>query len=192
MQRSCRHLWLLAPLLLPVGTAAAAEPAAIIEEISAPSLSLQPMDYVVAGQKIALKPGDSIILSYLASCERERITGGDVVVGIAESQVEGGEVKRDRVDCDGGGILLTPDQAAKSGVMVFRAPPAPATDTAGRRLPAARATLFSLYPVIDAGPAVGPLRIERLDRPAQPVSLAVAGHAVDLAVRHVKLAEGGL
>ena len=112
--RRWRLTLLLLAIGLPIVTAAAADPAAIIDEINAPSVQLQAMDYVVEGQRIALRPGDSIILGYLASCQRERITGGEIVVGATQSQVIGGDVRRDKVECDGGSIQLTADQAAKS------------------------------------------------------------------------------
>lgn len=188
--------WVFAALLLSfwlqIDAAAAGGPAAIVEETDAPSLRLQAMDYVVEGQRIALQPGEAIILGYLASCQRERITGGEIVVGAAESQVVGGDVKRNRVECDGGAMDIAADQAAKSAVMVFRVPPPPATDANGHRLPAAQVTLFSLYPVIDAGPATGAVIVDRLDRSAQAVHLAVEGRSIDLATRHLKLAAGGL
>ena len=188
--------WVFATLLLTLGLRVDAEaaggPAAVVEEANAPSLRLQVMDYVIEGQRIALQPSETIILGYLASCQRERITGGEIVVGAAESQVVGGDVRRNRVECDGGAMDITADQAAKSAVMVFRVPPPPATDANGHRLPAAQVTLFSLSPVIDAGPARGAVIVDRLDRSAQAIHLAVEGRSIDLATRHLKLAAGGL
>jgi hypothetical protein len=171
--------------------ALAGEPAAIIEEVAAPSLALQVMDYVAAGQVIALKPGESITLGYLASCERERISGGTITVGTTESTVAGGTLQRSRVECDGGTLQLSADQAAKSGVLVFRKNPAKHTDAAGNPLPAPAVTIFSVYPVIDLG-AAGRLTLQRLDAGQPPLQITASQRWVDLATEHRKLAPGGL
>jgi hypothetical protein len=177
--------------LLAAGPALAGDPAAIVEEVSAPSVGLQVMDYVGAGQVIALKPGESITLGYLASCQRERISGGTISVGATESKVAGGTLQRSRVECDGGALQLSADQAAKSGVIVFRKKPAKQTDAAGKPLPAPALTLYSVYPVIDLG-APGSLTVERLDAAQPPLQLSVTQRWVDLAAQHRKLAPGGL
>jgi hypothetical protein len=88
---------------------AAASPieAALIESISSNSRGLQNMDYVRAGEIIHLKPHETIVLSYKASCVREMITGGTVTVGIEQSQVQSGEVQRSERRCDAGKMELT-------------------------------------------------------------------------------------
>src|SRR5258706_15347656 len=52
------------------------------------------MDYVRAGQVIRLGPHQTIVLSYMASCVRETITGGTVTVGTQRSEVQSGHVRR--------------------------------------------------------------------------------------------------
>jgi len=104
-----------------VGSAAAhaAPVVAIVEEIGA-AHGVEAMDSLTAGQMIMLKPGEHLVLNYTTSCMHETITGGVVSIGTEQSIVVGGEVKRERVECDGGKALLTADQANHSAVMVFR------------------------------------------------------------------------
>jgi hypothetical protein len=178
----------LAGLLAPwaAGAAPAGQPSAIVEDVAAPSLTLQPMDYVAAGQVIALKADEAITLDYLASCAQERIRGGTVTVGTDQSTVAGGTVARDRVACDGGALQLSADQAAKSGVVVFRKKP-------GKHdaLPAPALTVHSLGPVIDLG-APGRLTIERLDMAQPPLALSATRRWIDLGAQHHPLVAGGL
>jgi hypothetical protein len=88
---------------------AAASPieAALIESISNNSRGFENMDYVRAGEIIHLKPHETIVLSYKASCVREMITGGTVTIGIEQSQVQSGEVKRSEGRCGAGKMELT-------------------------------------------------------------------------------------
>ena len=81
--------------------------AALIESISSNSRGFQNMDYVRTGEIIHLKPHETMVLSYKASCVREMITGGTVTVGIDQSQVQAGEVKRSDGRCDGDKMELT-------------------------------------------------------------------------------------
>jgi hypothetical protein len=93
------------------------------ESISVQDRGLASMDYVEEGQIIALPAGESLVLGYLFSCWVETIRGGRVVVGREQSRVVGGEVRRERVNCDRSGLRLTPEEAARSGVVIFRGPP---------------------------------------------------------------------
>ena len=109
----------LAVTLIGAGKANA-DPVALVEAIGTPRPGLQVMDSLSAGQMIALRPGERLVLDYLSSCTRETIVGGVVSIGAAESIVVGGDIKRERTECEGGKALLTADQASKSAVMVFR------------------------------------------------------------------------
>lgn len=93
---------------------------ALVEDIDAPSSDVQFMDYLKAGQVIRLRAGEKIVIDYLGSCGRETIAGGTITIGSDESIVAGGQIHREKVECDGGKMLLTADQANKSGAMVFR------------------------------------------------------------------------
>ena len=100
--------------------AARADAVALVEDIGEPRPGVQFMDYLSPGQTIALHPGEQMVIDYLRSCTRETIVGGVVSIGAAESIVVGGDIKRERTECEGGKALLTADQASKSAVMVFR------------------------------------------------------------------------
>src|SRR5262245_29898379 len=107
----------LVSLLASAAPAHAGDTVAIVEEIQAAGNTLRVMDYLEAGQRIELNPGESVILGYLASCWRERITGGVILVGAEQSEVQGGQVKRSRVECDGGNLQLSERVGGESGVL---------------------------------------------------------------------------
>ncbi len=169
-------------LVFAVGfsAASAAEPVAIVETLAAEGTGLQFMDYVEEGRVIDLRPGGTITLGYLSSCWVETIRGGRIVVGREQSTVENGEVRRKRVDCDGGAIKLSASETDKSGVMVFRKPPK-------RRL-----TLYGASPVVLLSGAGGSVTIERLDKAGAQLTLTVEGRFVDLAGSGTALMPGGI
>ena len=194
MTRSCRlagaALAVLAWAGAPPGWAA--EPAAIVEDVQGPVKDLQPFDYVVAGTRIELPARGVLVLGYLKSCARETITGGKVVIGEDQSTVEGGQVKRERVECDGGRMHLTTAQASKSGAMVFRGAPKPTAT------PQPQVTVYGVSPIF-TGDAAERLEIKRLDTSGQapldfPLAKPKAGRGLvfDLAKQNVALAPGGL
>jgi hypothetical protein len=135
------------------GAAFGQAPVAVVEDVQGKPAGVELMDYVAAGQKIALGSGDTIVLGYIKSCWRETITGGTVTVGAEQSMVEGGTVDRTRAACDGGRIDLAPAQAKKAGGMVYR-------DLPGTR---PRFTLYGTSPLIEAKGG-GMLVIERTDQ----------------------------
>src|SRR5688572_16817562 len=87
---------LVVGLLLATGAWAKAPapliPTALVEEVNSASADVEFMDYVGTGQVIKLAPKDTIVLSYLRSCQHETITGGIVKIGADKSDVEGGKV----------------------------------------------------------------------------------------------------
>jgi hypothetical protein len=80
------------------------------------------MDYVKTGQVIRLGPRDKLVLTYMASCVRETITGGTVIIGTDSSEVQSGEVVRIRGQCSADKFVLTSAQTAIGG-RSFRGPP---------------------------------------------------------------------
>jgi hypothetical protein len=154
------HICALALLGLVVAGQARAEETALVEEVTAKSAGVQIMDYLSAGQIVKLGPGESIVIDYLRSCGREQITGGVVTIGVEQSEVAGGNVRREKVECDGGHMQMTAEQASKSGVMVFRSlkgkPP-------GATPPL---TLYGTSPMIDLREG-GTVAIERVDQPGE-------------------------
>ncbi len=93
------------------GGAYAGSPVVIVEDVSAPGAGVSFMEYLTTGRIITLGVRDTLILGYLRSCMRETITGGSVTIGADESVVQGGKVARERVECDGGSLQLTVNQA---------------------------------------------------------------------------------
>jgi hypothetical protein len=84
---------------LAVAPAAAEPAAALIESLTSNFQRVELMDYVQAGHVIRLNPGQTMVLSYGASCVREIITGGTVTIGTEQSEVRSGEVRRTKGQC---------------------------------------------------------------------------------------------
>ena len=72
------------------------------------------MEYVEAGKVIRLGPQESIVMSYLHSCVRERIEGGVITVGREQSGVLSGKVERHSTTCDTEPTQLTTEIARKT------------------------------------------------------------------------------
>jgi hypothetical protein len=163
------------------------KPVALVEEVAGRVAGVGEMDYVATGQVIRLTQRDRVVLSYLNSCNRETITGGTVTVGTERSDVRDGDVRRETIACDAGRLRLSPQQAATSGVMVFRRAPGPSQ---------AEITIHGRSPVVD-GIGAGPIVIQRTDRPGDPLAVNVTAamlrkRAVDLAQVGVRLEAGGV
>ena len=155
-----------AAIVIVIGSitaARAASPAAIIEEVDSAKATVQFMDYVASGTVIRLGPSDSLVLGYIRSCWRETIRGGVVTVGAEQSKVAGGKVAREKVECDGGRMRLSPAQARSAGAAVFRGKPKAATAV----------TLYSLSPIFIMDGS-GLLIIKRSDDVDDPIELNVA------------------
>ena len=166
----------------------AEEPAAIIEDIQAPGITLAQFDYVTPGQVIDLGSGGTLTLGYLASCQRERIQGGKVTIGQGESQVEGGDIKRLKVACDGGSVLLTNEQSQQSLAVVFR----DYDPNKDKGFPKPQAIVYGTSPVVRFASPGGTLEIRRIDVPEQPLSIPLDHAAIDLASLDIALTPGGL
>jgi hypothetical protein len=110
-------------------------PTALVEDVKSATADVEFMDYVGTRQVIKLGPGDVLVLSYLKSCEHETITGGTVVVGSERSEVQGGQVVRTKVPCDGGNIQLSAAQASQSAASAFRLQSANTVKTLYARAP---------------------------------------------------------
>jgi hypothetical protein len=165
----------------------AADPVAIVEDVSFEKAGVNFMDYLDAGRVIQLPPGESITLGYLKSCWRETITGGRITVGAKRSAVKGGRVQREKVECDGGRAKITKAQAGKSGVMVFRK---------GRKAPAIpppppERIIYGTSPFITL-PGDGRVVIERLDRRGKKYEVDISGGYADLSTMDIALRPGGL
>lgn len=160
---------LLAGLIAAVPPlACAAEPTAMVEEAPA-AIDLAPFDYLTSGQKIALRPGDRLVIDYFASCLRETITGGFVIVGTSISNVGHGKVSREHVACDAKLSHKGDGTGGDAAVVVFRHPPRPQR---GRGLEVAH-RIYALCPLINLA-GIRRIVIARLDQPKAPITIEVA------------------
>jgi hypothetical protein len=182
----------VASLLIAATPVAARAQVALVEDVSSKSAGVEFMDYVPLGKVIRLGKNDTLVLSYLKSCWRETITGGNVKVGAEQSEVENGKVERRKVDCDGGKLILTAQQASQSAGMVVRG----MVESRPHQTPEPQITLFGVSPVIEIKGG-GDLMIERLDQPGERLAIKVAGPQLkrgafyDLASAGKALAPGG-
>jgi hypothetical protein len=184
--REVRRLFV--PVFLFSIGAQAAEPVALIETVIGTPPGIQSMDYLSAGQVIELDAGSGVVVDYLRSCLREKITGGTVTIGTEQSAVSGGHVEREQVRCDGT-LRPTLDQARASAGGVFRVPPTSNTVIERR--------LYSTIPIIDLY-GTNRLVIERLDRVEAPLDLIVSEDRLvrerfyDMAADRRALSAGGV
>lgn len=153
---------------------------AFVEDAPDGLKGIQVMDYVEEGRRIALKSGQTLVLSYLESCVHEKISGGTVSVGVSESRVDGGSVERHIVPCDGGRLLLDAQGGGKAGVTVYRGPVAEPEQ--------APMTLYATEPVLVVGKP-GLVTFTRLDAPGDVISVVAPGR-VDLATIGIRLTPG--
>lgn len=185
-----RYCWGLLGLLLGAAPSLAANPVALVEDVEGKA-PVRLMDYLAEGQRIELPPDAKLVIGYFGSCERETIEGGRVLIGATQSRVEGGKVAREKVECDGGKMLLTSAQAGASGVMAFRgfAP--------GQPLPKPHFTIYGASPVFELSKP-GTLYIQRLDKSTGEMELdlgakdLVGGRFFDFAQAGRRLEPGGL
>lgn len=144
------------------------------------------MDYVEPGRVIVLPKKATLVLGYMQSCLRETISGGTVTVGRKQSQVRGGKIVVEQVECDGGRLRLTSKQGGKSAVLVLRVPPSGA---------AAVGPTFRIYgasPVLLVPTATARVIIKRLDQPSPDLTVVIRARFVDLAATRQALAPGGV
>jgi hypothetical protein len=165
-------------------------PTALVEDVKSASADVEFMDYVGARQVIKLEPDDVLVLSYLKSCEHETITGGTVTVGMDRSSVQGGQVVRAKVACDGGKMKLSSAQASQSAATAFRLQSADI-----------RPTLYARSPVVQFPRGLAgedrTLLIERIDKKGERHDLKIDDRIVasgfyDLAKSDISLTRGAV
>ena len=161
----------------------AAEPAAIVEDIDAASVTdVAFMDFLYEGMEIKLQENETLTLSYLTSCRIEEITGAAVRIGRAKSEATGPvPMVVTMVDCDGGGIQPTERQGEGGAVTVFR--------DVGKESPV---RVNSTTPLFAFDEPVEELVIERVDREAEALKIAVGGTRLDLAKENLALDRGAI
>jgi len=166
----------------------AGTPVAVVEDASAGLADIALFDFVEAGRTIDLGRDGRLVLGYMSGCTREEIIGGKVIVGAKNSTIEGGRVRRQTVECDGGGLQLTSAQIGKSGVQVVRADEA--SGAAGEPKP--KLTLYGTSPIVLAAGATGTAVFQRLDRNASDIEIKFVKGAADMATADRNLARGGI
>lgn len=183
------QLFVITAILLGfAGNAFAADPSAIVEDISAGSSKLQPMDYLFEGDTLTLQKGENITISYLGSCAIEAISGGaaKINIGLEKSNVTGkGRVKRKFVECGGADISLTRRQSDAAAGVVVRGGKEKGGDQP-------EVTVYSIYPVIKLSDAAKAVTIVRTDKKETKFDLNVTGKMIDLEKKGTKLTAGGV
>jgi hypothetical protein len=163
--------------------AAAQAPVAVVEDVTGSVTGVEFMDFVEAGRVIRLGTRDSIVLSYLKSCTRERITGGTITVGAEYSEVQAGKVVRAREQCDARKMMLTSQEVAQGAGLVLR------------RLPQPQFTLYGASPIVELKGG-GTVVIERLDKAGERYAQTIAddeqGAYFDFANAGKSLMPGGV
>jgi hypothetical protein len=174
--------------LVLASPAAAQGLSAIVESVSPPREDVRAFDVLAEGTVIELKPGQTLTLGYLDSCTHEAISGGTVTIGAGESKVEGGEVTRNVVPCNGS---IDPDSAAgtnEAAVVAIRS--LGAEGGANVRVVPSQQPVFVLGE--GAVPADPSLVIQRLDRQEAPIRVSLFGRTLDLKQTGMKLTPGGI
>ncbi len=157
-------------LLGLTASVAAQVPTAIVEDVKGKVEGVEFMDYVAPGKVIKLGPKASIVLGYMASCWRETITGGTVVIGTDQSMVHQSDVQRIKVDCDAR-AQLSDREANQGAATTFRAlvPGQPAAPEP--------VTIYALSPVMEVRGG-GTLVIERTDVQGERYALPIKSDAL--------------
>ncbi|HJT11304.1 MAG TPA: hypothetical protein VJ790_01730 [Dongiaceae bacterium] len=183
MSRAASKLATLVALIYTLFPAAAsAQAVAILEEIAGASGKHEAFDELKAGERLELGANGRAVIGYLASCARETIEGGTVVIGKDQSQIQGGKVARETIPCEATQLVLAEDEAGKSATISMRPMPWE------REL---RQVVPSQSPLIWAG-AKGQLTIKRLDaEEQQTLSLPIEDGRVDLAAHQIELVPNG-
>jgi hypothetical protein len=181
--------WLLAGgLVFAFAPASEAQgPSAIVESIAPPREDVRAFDLLAEGTVIELGPSEILALGYLNSCAHEEIAGGRVTIGVVESVVEGGEVKRAILPC-GTSVDSDSIEGANEAAVVAIRSLGDNSDPKVRVVP----SLQPVFILSDGAPADPSLVIQRLDRPESPIRVSLFGAALDLRQTGMKLTPGGI
>jgi hypothetical protein len=178
-------------LLALARPAVAESPVAVVEEVSGKVSGAEFMDYVTPRSVIKIGAGGSIVLSYMRSCRREKISGiGTVIVGTEESIVHLADLKGEKTDCDPGQSRATTRETSAVAATVLRS-----LDKNASR-PKPRLTLYGASPLVEAR-GRGTLTVQRLDMAGERQQIDLNGNQLkgrffDFATANRALAPGGL
>jgi hypothetical protein len=153
-----RAIVVCAGLLALVAPAAAESPVALVEDVQGKVTGAEFMDYVAPKTVIKLAAGSSVVISYMNSCRREKISGlGTAIIGTDESFVQFSDVKAEKADCDSSQAHVTTKQTSEVAATVLRS----MKDKGGPSIKP-QLTLYGTSPVVEAR-GRGTLVVERLD-----------------------------
>lgn len=179
-------------LLALVSPAAAQSPVAVVEDVQGKVTGAEFMDYVTPKSVIKIGENGSIVLSYMNSCRREKISGvGTVIVGTEESNVHLAEVQAEKTNCDSKQANATTRQTSGVAATVLRS-----VDQSKSALPEPQLTLYGTSPLVEAK-GRGKLILQRIDVPGERQEISLGGTQLkgkffDFASENVALVPGGL
>jgi hypothetical protein len=181
-----------AGFLMLVAPAAAESPVAVVEEVQGKVTGAEFMDYVTPKTVIKLGANSSVIISYMKSCRREKISGlGTVIVGTDESFVQFADVKSEKPECDSSQSHATTKETSEVAATVLRSVGKSASSTIKPQL-----TLYGTSPIVEAR-GRGTLVVERLDVKGERQQIELNGSQskgkfYDFASVNRALAPGGI
>jgi hypothetical protein len=147
-----------AGLLALAAPALAQSPVALVEEVQGKVTGAEFMDYVTPKTVIKLGDGGSVVISYMNSCRREKITGiGTVIVGTDESKVHLSDVKAEKTECDSKQAHATTKATSEVAATVLRS--VDKSKDAGIKT---QLTLYGTSPLFEVK-GKGTLTVDRLD-----------------------------
>lgn len=163
-------------------------PVAIVEETTANVTTVEPMDLLREGTALALRDDQGVIISYLDTCQRESIRGGEIVIGRGRSEITGGTVARIAVNCDPAALALTPEQANESATLAFRDPTSAGDDPIAAQ---AQFVLSTRAPIVIA-PDLTEVALENLRVPGAPRLVQLQDGVGELTGTDALLDKGGV
>ena len=96
------------------------DPVAIVENVEPPSgAAVALMDYLYAGGTVELAEDSRLEIVYFESCRAETILGGRVEVGTERSDVAGGDVEAEQIECSQPQRVVSADRG-RAGATVER------------------------------------------------------------------------
>jgi len=166
-----RAIALCIGLLALAGPAAAEAPVAVVEDVQGKVTGAEFMDYVTPKTVIKVPAGGSVTISYMKSCQREKISGlGTVIVGTDESFVQFADVKREKTDCDSTQSHATTKATSEAAATVLRSL---ASEKSGPKIKT-QLTLYGTSPMVEAK-GKGTLVVERLDVKGERQQIELTG-----------------
>jgi len=159
-------------LMALASPAAAQSPVAVVEDVQGKVTGAEFMDYVTPKTVIKIATGGSVVISYMKSCQREKISGlGTVIIGTDESFVQFADVKREKTECDSAQSHATTKATSEAAATVLRSLNED-KNAAAKIKP--QLTIYGTSPVVEAK-GKGTLVVERLDIKGERQQIELTG-----------------